>query len=200
MDIQQIELKLPEMLSHEDFEHSLKVKELCQSFASEFGCSAEKLAIAGLLHDCGKIYNSGELISKAEDYDIPITEVTLDEPVDTLHGPIGAIIAKEMFGIVDSEILTAIKYHTFGANEMTLFSKILFVADKIVKTPNGKYYKYSDKIEEIQSIMYKDIDSAVVKTFNLILTNLIEQDRLIYSQIVNSRNKVLLSLKQESRI
>ena len=157
MPLQKIETKLQELLSPEIFNHSLQVKEFCLSIAKQYSCEPERLATAGLLHDCGKIYNSGELISRAEDFDIPITEVILDAPVDILHGPIGASVAREIFGIDDNEIIMAIKHHTFGANEMTLFSKLIFVADKINTVNNN----YLGEINEIKSALARDLDLAV---------------------------------------
>lgn len=196
MQMQTIEVRLQELLPPDIFEHSLLVRDYCYSLATHYNVDAEKLAIAGLLHDCGKIYNSGELISRAEDFDIPITEVILDAPVDILHGLIGATLAKELFSIDDNEILMAIKYHTFGANEMTLFTKLLFVANKV----NSIGPDYISEINEIKSTLFNDINKAVIQTLNLMLKNHIDQGKLIYSQVINSRNKMLLSLKQGSKI
>jgi predicted HD superfamily hydrolase involved in NAD metabolism len=196
MQMQTIEGRLQELLPPVIFEHSLQVRDYCYNLATHYNIDPEKLAVAGLLHDCGKIYNSGELISRAEDFDIPITEVILDAPVDILHGLIGAALAREMFGIDDNEILTAIKYHTFGANEMTLFTKLLFVANKV----NSIGPDYISEINEIKTTLFKDIDRAVIQTFNLMLKSHIDKGKLIYSQVVSSRNKMLLSQKQGSKI
>ena len=94
MQLQKIESKLQELLPQDIYKHSLQVKDYCYNLAKHYNCDPEKLAIAGILHDCGKIYNSGELISKAEDFEISITEVMLDAPVDILHGIIGASIVR----------------------------------------------------------------------------------------------------------
>jgi predicted HD superfamily hydrolase involved in NAD metabolism len=196
MQMQTIEVKLQELLSPAIFAHSLQVRDYCYSLATHYNVDVEKLALAGLLHDCGKIYNSGELISRAEDFDIPITEVILDAPVDILHGLIGAAVARELFGIDDNEILTAIKFHSFGANEMTLFTKLLFVANKV----NSIGPEYNSEINDIKTTLFKDIDRAVIKTFDLMLKSHVDRGKLIYSQVVNSRNKMLLSLKQGSKI
>lgn len=196
MHIEQIESKLKDMLPDDIFDNSLKVRDFCYNLARYHSCDPDRLAIAGLLHECGKIYNSDELISKAEDFDIPITEMVLASPVEILHGIIGANVAKEIFGIEDNEILTAIKYHNYGANEMTLFSKLLFVASKIYKFSNN----YSDDVNNIKEAASKDIDAAVMMTFDLLLKSYINEGRLINNQIVNARNKMILSLKPENKI
>lgn len=196
MHIEQIELKLKDMLPEDIFDNALKVRDLCYNLARYHGCDPDRLAIAGVLHECGKIYNSDELISKAEDFDIPITEMVLASPIEILHGVIGSNLAKEMFGVEDNEVLTSIKHHNYGANEMTIFTKILFVASKIYKFD----IKYNNEVNEIKDTASKDIDKAVMMTFDLLLKGFIEEGKLINNQIVNSRNKMILSLKPENKM
>lgn len=196
MHIEQIELKLKDMLPEDIFENALKVRDLCYNLARYHDCDPDRLAVAGILHECGKIYNSDELISKAEDFDIPITEMVLTSPIEILHGIIGSNLAKEIFAVEDNEILTSIKHHNYGANEMTIFTKILFVASKIYKFDS----KYSNEVNEIKEVATKDIDKSVMMTFDLLLKGFIEEGKLINNQIVNSRNKMILSLKPENKI
>lgn len=196
MHIEHIESKLKDLLPDEIFENSIKVRDFCYNLARYHSCDPDRLAIAGLLHECGKIYNSDELISRAEDFDIPITEMVLTSPVDILYGVIGANVAQEIFNINDNEILTAIKFHNYGANEMTIFTKLLFVASKLYKFNNS----YSDEVAIIKDIATKDIDQSVMMTFDLMLKSYINEGKLINNQIVNSRNKMILSLKPENKI
>ncbi len=196
MNIEQIESKLRDLLPEEIFENSIKVRDFCYNLARYHDCDPDRLAIAGLLHECGKIYNSDELISKAEDFDIPITEMVLSSPIEVLYGVIGSNIAQEVFSVNDNEILTSIKYHNYGANEMTLFTKLLFVASKFNKfNPN-----YNDDVTNIKDISTKDIDKAVILTFDLMLKKYIFEGLLINNQLVNSRNKMILSLKTENKM
>ena len=60
-------------------------------------------------------------------------DVSPDEKASykTLHAPVSAYYAKEVFGVSDSEILSSIRWHTIGQIEMTDFEKIVFLADKI---------------------------------------------------------------------
>ena len=46
-----------------------------------------------------------------------------------LHGKAGAIILQIEIGIIDEEILTAVRDHVLGKPNMTILSKIIFVAD-----------------------------------------------------------------------
>ena len=89
-----------------------------------------KVFLAGLLHDCGK--------------DIPLEkqiELTkknfpeyADVPKFAYHQFAGAVLAKEMFGLQDEDVLDAIKYHSTGSDNMGQISKIIYAADKIEPT------------------------------------------------------------------
>src|SRR5690606_31395467 len=192
MQLQVLESSLKDLLPHDLMEHSIRVKDFCVKLANHYNADPDKFAIAGLLHDCGRVFNSGELISKAEDLDIPITEVILSSPSDILHGFVGSYYAREKFNVNDHEILSAINCHTFGANEMSLLCKALFIAEKV----NPRENSYPLLVSEISEVAFKDIDQAVVMAFDMQIKYLLDNKKLVYSQVVNSRNKILQSLKQ----
>ena len=55
-----------------------------------------------------------------------------------LHGKVGAIYAREKYGVEDKDILNAISYHTTARPGMSLLEKIIFIADYI--EPSRKKY------------------------------------------------------------
>jgi len=177
---------LPEQL----FNHSCKVKDWAVKLALAHNFDPEKAALAGMLHDYGRIFNPDELISKAEDLEIPITEATFSSPLDLLHGAIGAYYAKEIFAINDAEILAAINCHTFGSSEMSLLCKILFVSEKL----SSSEIVFSE-IEKLKNISFENIDLAMIVAFDIQIRNLLENKKIIYPQLISSRNKMLMSLK-----
>ena len=91
------------------FQHTLGVIETAEALASAWHYPhPEKARLAALLHDCAK------------------------SEADALgHAPLGAVIAREEYGIRDAEILGAIRWHTTGRAEMSVLEKIIFIADYI---------------------------------------------------------------------
>jgi predicted HD superfamily hydrolase involved in NAD metabolism len=71
-----------------------------------------------------------ELAQIAEHYQLVDTENTLMIGA-VLHGPVGAWLAKKDFNVTDEEVLSAIRSHTTGRENMTLFEMAVFVADAI---------------------------------------------------------------------
>jgi cytidyltransferase-like protein len=86
--------------------------------------------LAALIHDISKDIDNVEQINLANKYKIEIDKISAAQP-SLLHGIIGSYIAKNNFGIIDREILNAIKYHTTGRANMSKLEKIIYLADYI---------------------------------------------------------------------
>jgi predicted HD superfamily hydrolase involved in NAD metabolism len=82
-----------------------------------------------------------------------------------IHAKLGAKLAKEKYGVLEKEILSAIENHTTGKPDMTMLEKIVFSADYI--EPGRKRIP---GLDEIRNIIFIDIDEAVY----LILKNTLE--------------------------
>ena len=46
-----------------------------------------------------------------------------------IHAKLGAYIAKEQYEVSDAEVLSAIRWHTTGKENMTKLEKIVYIAD-----------------------------------------------------------------------
>ena len=97
--------------------------------AKKYSLNEEKAYFAGLIHDCAKCLSKEETEELIKNH-VKLSEGEFCSP-KTYHAPLGAYIAKKEFDVDDEEILSAIRWHTIGKVDMTLFEKIIFVADKI---------------------------------------------------------------------
>ena len=121
---------LKENLTEERFEHSIGTAEAARMLAHKYNLDGENAYFTGLIHDCAKCLPREEVQEILNKKLITLTEEELCSP-KTHHAPIGAYIARKEFGVDDGEILSAIRWHTVGKIGMTLFEKIIFLADKI---------------------------------------------------------------------
>ncbi len=116
------------------FSHTLGVVKECRRLASLFSLSeeeAEELKIAAYLHDITKSVRTEGQKELFSYFGIPFGE-TEARSTKTLHAVTGAYFAKEHFpALVSDRIFTAIRLHTTGAAGMTLFEKLLYLADYI---------------------------------------------------------------------
>jgi len=100
------------------------------NLAEKYGGNVEKAALAGILHDCAREIKGQAVFELCKKYHINVDYITLAQP-ELLHGPVGAVIAAEEYGIEDEDVLKAIECHTTGRENMTLLDKIIFIADYI---------------------------------------------------------------------
>lgn len=137
-DIESLLDWLKENLTEKRYEHSIGTAECAKDLAKKYSLDEEKAYIAGLLHDCAKCFPNEKLLSIIDEH----LEVEDIEKMNykTLHAPVSAYVAQNTFGVVDEEILSAIRWHTLGKVQMTDFEKIIFLADKIeYKTRKDEY-------------------------------------------------------------
>ncbi len=120
--------KIREYLSEKRFIHSVSVASLAYEIAKKHNLSnPDNAYIAGLLHDIAKeIDQKPIMVEHYKEY--------LDMPKFSYHQFASDYIAKTIFGIVDEEVLAAIKFHATGNENMGTLAKIIYAADKIEPT------------------------------------------------------------------
>ncbi|MBQ7266336.1 MAG: nicotinate-nucleotide adenylyltransferase [Firmicutes bacterium] len=154
--LESINRQLYKVLTPGRFKHTQGVAQEATRLAVRYGEDKDKAYIAGLLHDCAKCYSHSEQIKMCEDYSIKLDEYMLEQPA-LIHSFLGERLAKDVYSVSDSQILSAIKYHTTGKADMTLFEKIIYIADCI--EPFRSDY---EGLKEIRALAYKDIDQAMI--------------------------------------
>lgn len=193
VSIDVIKKELKHRLSPKRFNHSLGVAEEAERLAKHYGANPEKAYLAGLIHDCSKeipVQDAIQLLS--ERFSVTCDEVALQTP-RILHGPLGACVAKEEFGVEDAEILDAVWYHTTGKAGMDLFSKIIYIADYI--EPNRTY----PDVEVLRALTYEDIDRAILFGIDYTIGELVKRKTVIHPDTMHCRNDILIKMNAKER-
>jgi predicted HD superfamily hydrolase involved in NAD metabolism len=157
-DLQYVEKWVKERISPKRFGHTVGVAQTARQLAQQFSDSSElafRAELAGWLHDACKEIKENELVQKAKSYGLQIDPIE-ESNGHLLHGPVAAQLVKHMFHLEDQAVLDAISQHTLGAIDMTLLSKIVFLADAIEP---GRPAEYADAIRE--PIINGSIDDLV---------------------------------------
>ncbi|MCR5331426.1 MAG: nicotinate-nucleotide adenylyltransferase [Lachnospiraceae bacterium] len=123
-------MKMESLLSPHRFTHVKNVAKTAVKLARTYNADMDKAYIAGLLHDCAKYLDDEQMLQVAEEYNIELEEVE-KASLQLVHAKIGAVFAREVYGIEDEDILNAIRYHTTGRPNMSLLEKIIYIADYI---------------------------------------------------------------------
>jgi len=182
MKKQQILDYLKNNLSQKRYEHSINVALMSQNLAKLYGEDAIKCELAGLLHDCAKEIPTDKMLQYINKSDIMYGSEFLTMK-HIWHGFAGAFIAKEIFNIQDIDVLNAIKYHTVGRENMSNTEKIVFISDLTSCEPS---YNNIDKIRN--TIKNLDLSEAYIYTLKESLKFLIQENKVIYKQTLDSYN------------
>ncbi len=149
--IAKIRKDLRKVLTPSRYMHTLGVEAVARELGEKYQISAERLAIAALLHDYAKCMSAETKRKLCHKYRIEITPLE-EQNLDLLHAKLGAYIAQERYGIDDFEILDAIYYHTTGKPAMTDFSKIIYIADAIEPGRGNSEYLEAARKLAVQSL------------------------------------------------
>lgn len=152
-NIKKIKEDVKEKISEFRYEHSIRVAEEAKKLARHYKINEEKAYLAGIIHDIAKEFSNQENEKWVEKYNMP-KELLEPEYKNIIHSDIGAVVAKEEYHL-DDEICNAIKYHTIGDVSMSLFDKIIFIADKIGRKNSNS------EIRKIKELAYQNIDEAL---------------------------------------
>ena len=170
-------------LTEERYQHSLGTAECAKSLAKKYGLDTDKAYLTGLIHDCAKCLSDEEFLTYEnllEDFEKPSKK--------TWHAPVGAYIAKTVYGIDDEEILSAIRWHTVGKKDMTCLEKIIFLADKI--EPNTRDKEYREKISNLLK-ENEGLNKALLECYKQTIKSLVKRNLKICPVTVDIYNNLL---------
>ncbi|HHY82644.1 MAG TPA: HD domain-containing protein [Clostridiales bacterium] len=184
--------ELSKWIDDKRLKHSYGVSECAAKLAEHYGADADKARLAGLIHDCAKNLPDQEALRLCKKYHFQPDAISCMNKA-LLHAPLGALLAQEIFGIHDREILDAIACHTTGKKGMSLFEKIICLADYIEE---GRRY---EGVDNIRSLAFKDINKALLTAFELSIRNVLDRGKLLHPMTVESRNAILLEIENEDK-
>ena len=155
------------------FEHTLGVAYTAACMAFTLDVPPLKAELAGLLHDCAKCYTDKELISMCQHDKVELTSEELASPA-VIHAKYGSFMAEHEFGIADSDILNAIRFHTTGCPDMSTLEKLIFTADYIEPLRDK-----ASNLNEARRLAFTDLDECVYNILDATVTYLKSQGSVI---------------------
>ena len=151
-----IENKLQQNLKPNRYVHTLGVAYLSASLAMCHGASHKDALIAGLLHDCAKNIPEDKMLKECLRLEITLSECERDIP-ELIHAAYGAYLAREEYGIIQEDILLAVRNHTLGRPDMTILEQIVYLADYLEP---GRNHPTIPSLDELRKIAFQSLDKA----------------------------------------
>lgn len=147
--------KLSAVLSPHRFRHVIGVANLAAGIAMAHGREDINTFIyAGLLHDCAKYMKYNDMLVFAKEHGIDVS-LYLGDMSFQLHAVLGEYLAKTEYGVCDSDILNAIRYHTVGHLQMSFLEKCLFLADYLEPSRN---FPAEPSLSQMRQMAFSDVD------------------------------------------
>ena len=183
---------LKDNVTQKRFNHISRVAKTAKKYAKKLKLDQYKAELAGWLHDCAKEMTNTQLLRFAKRKKIKMDEVDFINP-HVLHARVGAIIAKEKFGIQDPDILGGIRCHTLAEPNMSKLVMLLYLADA---TEPGRDKK---TIEPVVKIFKKEgLDKAVLKAIDQKLSDVLEKKKIIHPLTIMARNWLIEKIRSEA--
>lgn len=129
----------------------------------------DKVLLAGLLHDVGKMYDKTELPKNIKNV---IPSDSIGTPVQ--HQFVSAEIVKNDFHISDEDVLNAIRFHTTGRENMSQFEKLIYVSDLI------SYERNFQGVESLRKAVYNDFEKGFITCLTYSRDYVVETGRAVY--------------------
>jgi predicted HD superfamily hydrolase involved in NAD metabolism len=135
--------------------HCIEVGEIARKLAIRFSVDDNAAQQAGWLHDISAVFPKSERMETSKALGIEILPEEEMVPL-LLHQTLSVVLAKEIFGIEDTNILGAIGCHTTLKSQASTLDKVVFVADKLAWDQKGvPPYK-----EKLQKALEESLDQA----------------------------------------
>ncbi len=194
--------KISSLMSAKRFFHTAEVEKMAARIAKIY--APEKIDVlraAALLHDITKEYSTEKQLQICREFGIITSKQDILTP-KTFHAKTAAVLIPALYPeFADSEVVSAVRWHTTGREDMTLLEKIVYLADYIDESR-----KFDDcvKLRNIfwdacpENMSAEERDRHLTKTllvsFDMTLAGLISENAPISNDTFKARNSLILSL------
>ena len=193
-----LRLAVSERLSKRRFEHTLGVERSARLLAEH--CLPERkneISAAALLHDITKEFSYEEHLRIVSEAEIELEEDVIGTPA-VLHSFTAPAVVKSDFAeFATEDLLSAIRNHTLGEVSMSVFDKIIFLADFI---EDGRSYPDSIKTAKYVKEFMREgdlknnravLDRACLMEFESTVAHLKASERPINRRTLLAMNSIL---------
>lgn len=171
-------------LNAQRFHHSICVADEAKRLAIKYGADPERAYLAGLLHDITKNADADEHLQIFNQFGIILNGI--EKKAHKLwHAMSGAAYVQHVLKIDDSEIISAIRYHTTAKADMTLLEKIIYLADF---TSTDRDY---DDVSVIREYVDQSLDKAFVYALQYSICDLVNNKKCVHLDTLAAFNQAV---------
>lgn len=178
-----------EKLDDYRYYHSLCVADEAFRLAKLYSENTNDAYLAGLLHDITKNCSKDEHLHIFNEFDIILSNI--EKASGKLwHSISGSLYVKNILKIDNDNIVSAIRYHTTGKSGMTLFEKLIYLADFTSADRD-----YPD-VSVIRSLVDKSIDDAMLYSLKYTINDLISKGKTVHPDTLDAYNEIIIKITE----
>lgn len=183
-DIDRIKELLKDRLDEYRFIHSLGVADKAAELAKHYGQSEERAYFAGLVHDITKNTPYEEQLQIIENGGIILNSEEKNNR-KLLHAISGSVFIEKELGVTDKEIISAVRYHTTGKENMTVLEKIIYIADFISAE------RSFPGVELMRELAFESLDKAAMFALDFCIPDLVSKRQVLHLDSVRLYNELI---------
>jgi len=195
--------QLSSAMSEKRYAHTCAVERMAVRLGELF-CPEQisKLRAAALLHDITKEQPLEKQLQLCEKFDI-ILEPTAALAHKTLHARTAAALIPVVYpAFADKTVISAVRWHTTGREDMTITDKLVYLADYIDdsrKFPDCvrlRDYFWSAEPQNMDiNARLAHLRDTLILSFDMTVRNLLGEGVPISLDTIDARNALLLEIK-----
>lgn len=176
-------------LSPARFAHTEGVVSTAATLAGQYGLDPGPLRLAGWIHDVAKELPDAELVALAGRGG-EIRPVERAAPY-LLHGRAAILLARDVLGLADPAVISAVEFHTTGDPAMSTSDKAFYLADLIEPS---RTFAWIDQVRALVAAgsTPADLDAALLFALTCQLRRLLKHGALIDPRALALYNRLLL--------
>ncbi|WP_091657784.1 bis(5'-nucleosyl)-tetraphosphatase (symmetrical) YqeK [Alteribacillus iranensis] len=178
-------------LTNKRYIHTVGVMNTAVNLAHRYEVNTNKAKMAAIFHDYAKYRSVEEMreIIQKNGWD----ERFIQFNNELLHAPAGSYLVEKEIGIKDSEILSAIFWHTTGKANMDPLEKVIFLADYI--EPNRNF----PGVKEVREQAEVDLDRAVLMALHNTVLFLMSKEEPVFPETLHAYNDLVLEISKQNK-
>ena len=202
--LEQLRNSVKESMSPKRFSHTVAVEKMVEQL-SELFCPLHtmQLRAAALLHDITKEISTEQQIALCKKYRLPVTDNDLCAP-KTFHARTAAAMIPDAYpAFADPLVVSAIRWHTTGREDMTLTEKLLYLADYIDESRTfencvllRRFFWDADPREMRCEDRLELLDATLLLSYRMTVEDLLTEGAPIAVDTVKARNQLIVESRK----
>ena len=191
-------------MSPKRFYHTAEVEKMAECLGRLYLTEGyESLRAAALLHDITKEYSTEMQIKICAERGLAVEREDICAP-KTFHARTAAALIPELYPeFAEDKIISAVRWHTTGRANMSIYEKLIYLADYIdmsrkfedcVRLREYFFSAEPEKMGEAERVAH--LNDTLILSFDMTVRGLMEEGGVISSDTLAARNYLIIEKRR----